>query len=90
MSLKIKTLGLLTLFLLFAFNCSKKVTKGYDYSVFSKQVNIFGVTILATEETDNIKVVHAANILAEYLDNDEDGTPDNPKGISSLIDHNAT
>ena len=40
MSLKIKTLGLLTLFSLFAFNCSKKVTKGYDYSVFNKQVKV--------------------------------------------------
>ena len=90
MSLKIKKLGLLLLFSLFVFNCSKKVTKDYDYSVFSKQVNIFGVTILATEETDNIKVAHAANILAQYLDNDEDGAPDNPKVISSLIEHNAT
>ena len=73
-------ISLLFLFSFFVFSCSKnKQNKGYDYSVFSKHINIFGVKILATEETNDQKVNHAANVLAQYIDNDEDGIPDNSK-----------
>tara|TARA_Y100000590_G_scaffold448155_1_gene584391 strand:- start:2894 stop:3763 length:870 start_codon:yes stop_codon:yes gene_type:complete len=85
-----KILSIFIFLLGMIFNCSKKTVKEYDYSVFSKQINIFGVTILATQETGNSKVVHAANVLAQYLDNNEDGVPDNPKVIDALIEHRAT
>ena len=90
MALYMEKSGILLCFLFIVLNCSKKEMTGYDYSVFSKQLNIFGVQILSTEETNDLKINHAANVLAQYLDNDGDGTPDNPKVINALIEHNAT
>jgi hypothetical protein len=45
--------------------------------VFSKHVLVLdGVHIYASSSTPNNKVLHAANILAQWLDNNEDGMPD--------------
>jgi len=71
-------------------SCSKESSGDYGFGVFSKKMNIFGITILATEETSNDKMIHAATILAEYLDNDENGIPDNAKVVDDLIKHKAT
>ena len=71
-------------------NCSKESSGNYAFEVFSKKMNIFGIDILATEETSNDKIIHAATILAEYLDNDENGIPDNAKVVDALIKHKAT
>lgn len=54
-------------------------------SRFTKQVDVFGLRIYATNTTGNNKLLHAANVLAEYIDNDEDGTPDNPMIMKALI-----
>jgi hypothetical protein len=59
-------------------------------SVFTKYVNIFGIHIFATADTSDHKVLHAAHVMAQYLDNDEDGTPDHPGVVSELVKHNAT
>lgn len=56
---------------------------------FSKYVNVFGVHIFATSRTPDSKVLHAAVILAEYLDNDEDGKPDNPLVVEALASRDA-
>lgn len=53
---------------------------------FTKQVEVFGLHIYATNTTGDDKLLHAANILAEYIDNDEDGLPDNPKIMKALIE----
>ncbi len=45
--------------------------------IFRKQVDVFGVRVYATAATPDRKVLHAANVLAQYLDNDADGEPDN-------------
>ena len=55
-------------------------------SAFTKQVEVFGLHIYATNTTGDDKVLHAANILAEYIDNDEDGVPDNPKIMKALLE----
>lgn len=53
---------------------------------FTKQVEVLGIRVLATADSSDKIVVHVANILAEYLDNDEDGVPDNPKVMDALIE----
>ncbi|MYG00109.1 hypothetical protein F4212_13390 [Candidatus Poribacteria bacterium] len=50
-----------------------------------KYVNVFGVNIFATQNTPEDKLSHAAGILAQYLDNDEDGIPDNTLVLSHLV-----
>ena len=52
--------------------------------VFTKYVNVFGVHIFATENTLNAKVLHAAHVLAQYLDNNADGAPDNLAVVSTM------
>ena len=52
--------------------------------IFSKYVNVFGVHVLARDGVSDNKVLHCANVLAQYLDNDEDGTPDDPLVIEKM------
>lgn len=54
---------------------------GYD--VFNRKVVVFNISIYAFSTVEDTKLLHFANILAQYLDNDEDGVVDN------LIVHNA-
>ena len=56
--------------------------KGFD-RLFSKQVDIFGIAIFATRRTPDEKLLHAAGVLAQYLDNDSDGL-DNELVIQAL------
>ena len=52
--------------------------------MFSKQVDIFGSSIFATRRTPDQKLLHAAALLAQYLDNDNDGRPDNELVIKAI------
>jgi len=56
---------------------------------FSRYVSVFGVHIFSTPRTPEHKILHVANVLAQYLDNDEDGVPDNPLVLSHLLSRNA-
>ena len=63
------------------------------FSAFSqvgcdKYVNVFGVHIFATPTTPADKLSHAAGVLAQYLDNNEDGIPDNTRVLSHLVSRN--
>jgi hypothetical protein len=64
-----------------------------ELAVFRKQftyyLNVFGIHVFGTATTPPAKLRHAAVILAEYLDNDEDGKPDNPKVLATMIQRNA-
>jgi hypothetical protein len=51
---------------------------------FSKYVAAFGVSIFATESTPDEKVLHAGHVLAQYLDNDEDGRADDPEMVAAM------
>ena len=53
--------------------------------IFTKSVEVFGLRILATDSVADIKVLHTANVLAEYLDNDENGSVDQPEVLDKLL-----
>lgn len=53
-------------------------------SGFTKKVEVFSLNIYATATVTDVKLLHTANVLAEYLDNDEDGKPDDPKVLAVL------
>jgi hypothetical protein len=55
---------------------------------YAKKVNVFGIQVIATDTVADDKLLHAATMMAEYLDNDEDGTPDNPKVLDALVSQN--
>jgi hypothetical protein len=40
---------------------------------------VFGLRVYVTNTSGDDKLLHAANRLAEYIDDDKDGVPDNPK-----------
>jgi len=56
------------------------------FKYFCKTTEVFGIKIYATKSVKNEKLLHAASIMAEYLDNDEDGLVDNQKVLDKLID----
>jgi len=56
---------------------------------FNRKVVVFGIDIYAVPKVDDRKLLHAANVMAQYLDNDEDGIPDDELLMQALIDHKA-
>jgi hypothetical protein len=56
---------------------------------FSKRVDVFGVAVVATAATPDDKVLHAANVMAQYFDNDEDGVIDNADLVETMIEQKA-
>ena len=71
-----------------SFEISPLVPEVNSFSpIFTQYVSVWGVHIVATSSTPEEKVLHAANVMAQYLDNDEDGLPDDPRVIEALVDH---
>jgi len=58
--------------------------------IFSKGKTVFGIKIFATEGVSDDKFNHAVNIMAEYLDNNEDGIADNKSVVKKMIELDAT
>ena len=56
---------------------------------FVKKVEVFDIPIYGVEKVHSYKMLHAANIMAQYLDNDEDGVIDNPTIYNKMLDNNA-
>tara|TARA_Y100001938_G_C8100590_1_gene441392 strand:- start:616 stop:2877 length:2262 start_codon:yes stop_codon:yes gene_type:complete len=52
---------------------------------FTQYVNIFGIPVLATAGISYKKFLHAANVLAQYLDNDASGVVDNRAVVDAMI-----
>lgn len=61
----------------------------YDFDspspLIDKKVDVFGVPVFATSRFTEAKTQHVANVLAKYLDNDEDGIPDNPIVVKTMM-----
>jgi hypothetical protein len=54
------------------------------FEVFSQYIDVFGLGVYASSDVPEAKIVHAAGIMAQYLDNDEDGIVDNPDVLRAL------
>ena len=83
--MKFKSPVWLILIAIVCVNCSSNSTAT---NPFTKQVEVFGIHVYATEASSDDKIIHAANVLAEYLDNDEDGNVDNQKVLDFLVEAN--
>jgi len=57
---------------------------------FAKKTSVFGIPIYGTEQTSDEAMLHAANVMAQYLDNDEDGQPDNALVVEHMFEQGAT
>ena len=60
------------------------------FEVFSKHVDVFGVGVYATAGVSDGKVLHAANVLAQYLDTDADGVVDDALVHAELLERSAS
>jgi hypothetical protein len=52
----------------------------------NRKVDVFGIPVYALKDVSDAKLLHAANILAQFLDNDENGAVDNPLIVSTIIE----
>lgn len=57
------------------------------FNVFCKKVNVFGVMIYATSNVFDAELLHCANVMAQYLDNDEDGFVDNQLVLDKMLEY---
>lgn len=60
------------------------------FNIFSYYMRVFGVSIYATNGVKKEKLLHAANVLAQYLDNDASGCPDNMNVIGAMLKRHST
>ena len=54
-----------------------------------KFVMAFGVPVYGAPNVPDDKLLHAATVMAEYLDNNEDGQPDDLAVVESMVENNA-
>ena len=52
---------------------------GVDSSMYKKTIDVFGVQVKGTAAVPDDKLLYAAKIMAEDLDQDNNGVADNPK-----------
>jgi len=58
-------------------------------SSYNRKVVVFGIDIYAVPAVEDVKLLHAANVMAQYLDNDEDGTVDNQLVLDKMLENQA-
>ena len=61
----------------------------WGFTATNRKVDVFGISIYAYSDVEDSKLLHAANLMAQYLDNNEDGTVDNMTLVNALTTNNA-
>lgn len=62
------------------------IPEGDDFAeFFDKRVVVFGVQIVGTVSLPEAKLLHAAHVMAEYLDNDENGEVDDEAVVAQMV-----
>ena len=69
---------------------AKKSTSSPFSQAFSKKTSVFGIPIYGTTATPDESMLHAVNVMAQYLDNNQDGEPDNQLVVDHMIEQGAT
>ncbi len=59
------------------------------FSGFNRKVVVFGIDLYAVPAVADLKLLHAANVMAQYLDNNEDGTVDNILVLDHMLANKA-
>lgn len=59
-------------------------------TVLPLHTEVFGITIRGTKSTSKAAMTHAANVMAQYLDNNEDGAADNQAVVDHMVSQKAT
>jgi len=59
------------------------------FNGFNRKIVVFGIPIYAVATVEDVKLLHAANIMAQYLDNNEDETVDNQTVLDAMLANNA-
>ena len=71
-------------------NFSVVANSDNGYGMYNRKVEVFGVPIYAHKKVADNKLLHTANILAQYLDNDENGIVDNQLVLDAIISSKAS
>ncbi|MDY8135913.1 hypothetical protein [Aquimarina sp. 2201CG5-10] len=69
------------------FTIVKNEDAGFTH--FNRKVMVFDIPIYAVTGVEDNKLLHAANLMAQYLDNNEDGTIDNSTIYNSMLNNKA-
>ncbi len=102
--MKINQIIFLATILFFGIGCKKnkaviaegndpnfKIVKNNDKGLkkYNRKVVVFGVDIYAAPKVEDEKLLHAANLMAQYLDNNEDGVVDNKLVVDKMVEKKA-
>lgn len=68
---------------------SQSANTAFD-KAFPKSTSVFGISLKASANTPDSALLHAANIMAQYLDNDQNGEVDNQAVVNAMVERNAT
>lgn len=63
---------------------------GKPFRIFTKYVKVFDLYFVATPDSPDSKLLHGASVLYQYIDNDDDGLPDNELVYKNLVKMKAT
>jgi len=71
-------------------NPPPKETKTELEIAFPLHTKVFNIPIRGVSGTSKDAMLHAANVMAQYLDNNEDGVPDNQAIVDRMVAQEAT